>query len=231
MGVEAGEGTRSGCPIVETTAKNGSTDPGNGEKGNHMRERLATLITLALLAGAATSTAAYAAWFGKDEPKGIPLEKVADMLHTVMEADRTVYTQSVVNRLQNDEKVIVADEHFVDKKALPLPAQMFRFGAERAGEKNKTFSYSLLSLWPVNKQNAPRTEVEKEGLKAVANDKTKAFYKEETLGGKKYFTAVYADIAVSPACVSCHNAHPESPRKDFKLNDTVGGVVIRIPTD
>jgi hypothetical protein len=29
--------------------------------------------------------------------------------------------------------------------------------------------------------------------------------------------------------VSCHNQHKDSPRKDFKLNDVMGGVVIRIP--
>ncbi len=151
------------------------------------------------------------------------------MLHTVMNSDRFVYTTKVVNRLMVNDKVITADEHFVDKKALPLPAQMFRFGAERAARKSKSFSYSLLSLWPVNKQNAPRTDAEKTGLKFVADNKGKNYYSEETLGGKKYFTAVYADTGVAPACVNCHNAHPESPRKDFKLGDVMGGVVIRLP--
>lgn len=190
---------------------------------------IAKLGAVAVLAGsAAAATAASAQWFGKSEPKGIPLQQVADMLQAVMAADRTVYTTRVVNRLQNEDKVIKADEHFVDKKALPLPAQMFRFGAEKAAETTNTFSYSLLSLWPVNKQNAPRTAAEKEGLKFVADNKGKNFYTEETLGGKKYFTAIYADPAVSPACVSCHNGHDESPRKDFKLGDVMGGVVIRI---
>jgi hypothetical protein len=184
-----------------------------------------------LVGGVTAATAAYAGLFGKDEPKGVPLKQVADMLHLVMDSDRFIYTTKVVNRLQNEEKVIKADEHFTDKKALPLPAQMFRFGAERVSEKTKTFSYSLLSLWPVNKQNAPRTDIEKAGLDAVAKDKTKPFYKEETLGGKKYFTAIYADIGVSPGCVNCHNAHPESPRTDFKLGDTMGGVVIRLPME
>jgi Protein of unknown function (DUF3365) len=196
-----------------------------------MATQLAKTGAIAVLAGSVAATAASAQFFGKSEPKGIPLQQVADMLHAVMEADRTVYTQRVVNRLQNEEKVIKADEHFLDKKALPLPAQMFRFGAEKVAEKTNTFSYSLLSLWPVNKQNAPRTGVEKEGLMFVADNKGKNFYGDETLGGKKYFTAVYADVAVSPACVSCHNAHQETPRTDFKLGDVMGGVVIRLPAN
>src|SRR5690606_28156319 len=137
-----------------------------------------------------------------------------------------VYTARVVNRLQNVEKVISADEHFTDKKALPLPAQMFRFGAETVAKTTKLFSYSLLSLWPVNKQNAPRNGAEKKGLQFVADNVGKNFYTEETLGGKKYFTAVYADPASSQACVGCHNEHADSPRRDFKLNDVMGGVVI-----
>src|SRR5512134_1289858 len=100
----------------------------------------------------------------------VSYKEMADALHAVMESDRTVYTRMVVNRLQNEEKVIKASEHFKDDKALPLPAQMFRFGSEMVAERKPGFSYSLLSLWPVNKQNAPKTAVEREGLEAVAKD-------------------------------------------------------------
>jgi hypothetical protein len=161
--------------------------------------------------------------------KSLEPRDVADMLHAVMSADRTVYTKQVVNRLTLKDKVIKASEHFEDEKALPLPAQMFRFGAELAGEKSKKFSYSLLSLWAINKQNVPRTDAEKKGLEFIAANKGQNFYAEETLGKQKYFTAVYADVAVAPACVGCHNDHKDSPRRDFKLNDVMGGVVIRIP--
>lgn len=159
----------------------------------------------------------------------VSYKDMADALHAVMESDRTVYTRMVVNRLQNEEKVIKASEHFKDDKALPLPAQMFRFGAEMVAEKKLPFSYSLQSLWPINKQNMPKTALEKKGLEAVANDGSKPFYGEETLGKTKYFTAIYADKAVAPACVSCHNDHKDSPKKDFKVGQTMGGVVLRIP--
>ena len=107
---------------------------------------------------------------------------------------------------------------------------MFRMGAEEVAAKNPGFTYGLLSLWPVNKQNIPKTDVEKAGLQFVADSAGNTnYYAEEVLGGKKYFTAVYADVAVSKACVSCHNDHQDSPRTDFKLDDVMGGVVIRIP--
>lgn len=166
---------------------------------------------------------------GSESSAGISPQSMADSLHSVMKADRTVYTKLIVNRLVKEEKVIKASEHWKDEKALVLPAQMFRYGAEMVAETNSDFNYSLLSLWPVNKQNKPKTEVEMAGLKYVAENPGKNYYGEEELGGIKYFTAVYADTGVAPACISCHNEHKDSPRSDFKLGDVMGGVVIRIP--
>jgi hypothetical protein len=164
----------------------------------------------------------------------VSLKTMADALHLVLDSDRTVYTRKIVNRLVKKDGVIKATEHFEDDKALALPAQMFRFGSElvkkrAATMKDINFSYSLQSLWPVNKQNAPRTAAEKEGLKYVAEHKGKNFYTTEKRGNKTYFTAVYADNAVAPVCVACHNSHPDSPKRDFKPGDVMGGVVIRIP--
>ena len=179
------------------------------------------LLAAALAFGAAVPAAA----------EGIPPRDVADMLHAVMNSDRTVYTRMVVGRLAGKEKVIKASEHFQDDKALPLPAQMFRFGAEMVADKTEKFSYSLLSIWPINKQNAPKTEAEKEGLAYVAENIGENWYGEEELGGVTYFTAVYADTGVAEACISCHNGHKDSPKTDFEMGDVMGGVVIRIPMD
>lgn len=166
----------------------------------------------------------------------VPLKVMADALHTVLDSDRAIYTTKVVGRLVKKEKVITASEHFMDDKALPLPAQMFRMGAENVAQRiadnpDVNFSYSLQSLWPINRQNAPKTNEEKTGLKFIADNPGKNYYSEETLGGTKYFTAIYPDVGVAPVCVSCHNQHKDSPKTDFKIGEVMGGVVIRIPVD
>lgn len=166
---------------------------------------------------------------GETSSGGVSAQKMADALHAVMASDRTIYTKTVVQRLKK-AGVVKPSEHWEDEKALPLPAQMFRMGAEMVAKREDAgFTYGLLSEWPINKQNKPTTEVEKEGLKYVAENKGKNFYGEEELGGQKYFTAVYADTGVAEACVTCHNEHKDSPRTDFKLGDVMGGVVVRIP--
>jgi hypothetical protein len=190
-----------------------------------------TLSAAALVAGGGIAIASDLA----DKPVISP-KTMADALHLVMDSDRTVYTQKIVNRLVKKEKVITASEHFDDEKALVLPAQMFRFGSELVAKRAEKlpdvkFSYSLQSLWPINSQNAPKTDAEKAGLEYVADNKGKNYYTVEELGGTTYFTAVYADVAVAPVCVSCHNDHKDSPRRDFKSGDVMGGVVIRIPVE
>ena len=166
---------------------------------------------------------------GSGDGGGIDPQTMADALHAIMEADRTVYAERVVDRLQDEEQIIQATEHWQDDQTLPLPAQMFRMGAELAAEMTDVFTYALLSAWPINSSNAPRTPMETEGLEAVAADPSTPFYGTETLGDRDYFTAVYADVAVAQACVTCHNNHLDSPRTDFELNDVMGGIVVRIP--
>jgi len=167
----------------------------------------------------------------KSSEQGFSRQQTTDIIHSVLKADRTVYTKYIVNRLSIKEKVIKASEHWKDDKALVLPAQMFRLASELVAKENSNFSYALVSLWAINKQNKPRTKVEKEGLAFLNKNPQKNYYSEEELGGKRYFTALYADKAIAKACVSCHNDHKDSPRTDFKLGDTMGAVVIRIKLD
>ena len=89
--------------------------------------------------------------------------------------------------------------------------------------------YRLVSLWPIYEKNRPATLFERTGLEAVTGDPSKPFTKVIQKDGLRYFTAIYADTAVSPSCVSCHNAHPLSPKQNYKLNDVMGGVVISFP--
>ena len=163
--------------------------------------------------------------------EGIPYQRVADMLYQVMSADREIYTSMVVQRLTVDEDIITASEHYDDDAALPLPSQMFRLGAERVMDETDEFSYSLLSLTPINEKSGPGTPLEKGGLESVVDNPDENFYGEEDLGGDRYFTAVYPDFAVVEACVNCHNNHKDSPRTDFEVGDVMGAVVIRIPME
>lgn len=161
----------------------------------------------------------------------VPAQVAADVMQGVLAADRTVYARDVITRMVVEEKVIKASEYWHDDQALPLPAQVFRLGAEQVADQDLDVWYSLLSLWPINQQNRPKTELEKTGLEFIRDNPGENFYGVEDLGGKDYFTAIYEDNGVAQACVTCHNEHKDSPRRDFELNDNMGGLVIRFLLD
>lgn len=185
------------------------------------RAQMVVVLALFLLPGCTQESRART-------EEGIPPARVVELIHTVIEADRAVYADRVVHRLQNVDGVIKASEHFEVDKTLPLPAQMLRMGAQVAASKSD-LRYALISPWAINKANLPKTDAEKAGLEAVIKDPTKPFSTYVEAAGKHYFVAVFPDKAVSPACVKCHNEHSESPRHDFKLDDVMGAVVISLP--
>ncbi len=192
-----------------------------------MRNSLSKSVKVGSLVLAAIAMSACG---GKEEAvsTGVTPQQLTDNMFAVMKADRTTYTKLIIQRLAKKEKVIKASEHWEDEKALVLPAQMFRHASEIIAEQDLGFTYSLQSIWPINKQNAPKTDMEKQGLEYLNENPGQNFYGEETLGGTTYFTAVYPDVAVADACVSCHNDHKDTPKTDFKIGDTMGGVVIRV---
>ncbi len=188
---------------------------------------LLTLVSLACLALAQTVKPPERA-----APNAvIRPQDMADALHDVIATERAVYTRLVVQRLQNDEKIIQASDNWEKDKALLVPCEKLRLGAEAIQTKGAEFSYTLRALSPINPRNKPETEVERLGLLAVSRHPETNYYANETLGGRRYLTAVYADKAISPACVSCHNAHPKTPKKDWKEGEVMGGLVVRVPLE
>lgn len=181
--------------------------------------------------GSASATSAPATEAAS--PKGIPPKAFSDAVHAVMMADRTVYARHVVTRLKKQESDTKPSEYWKDEEnTLPLPAQMFRMGAEMVQENPKAgFSYALKSKWPLNEQNKATTPVEIEGLEFVASNKGENFYGEELIDGVNYYTAVYADAAVAEACWDCHNNHGNrgDDYPEFAKGDVMGGVIVRVP--
>jgi hypothetical protein len=190
---------------------------------------------LTVVLGAATFAfiAVVAFWIFKltlaDSMKSdmVSAEKVAAFIHAVLEANRNNYTENVVSKLQRDG--IEAHEHWKDERGVPLPAQFLMETGRLVALKDLNFSFRLASLTPVYVWNGPNSDLERQGLMAVQHNPDHPYYGFITKSGTRYFEAIYADRAVSVACVECHNNHPNSPRRDFKLNDVMGGIVITFP--
>ncbi len=163
-----------------------------------------------------------------EEREGISPKLVADYIHAVIQADRTLYTTHVVERMQ-DSGIVMATEGWKKRSGLPLPAQMLQLSGLKAEQDVPGLKYRLASLWPIYERNGPTTDFEREGLEAVERDPAKPYTGIITRGERRYFKAIYADLAVSKACVTCHNGHMLSAKRDRKVGDVMGGVIISFP--
>ena len=158
--------------------------------------------------------------------------KMADALHAVIAEDRQVYAEWIAQRLQAiPQRPVPVTEDWRQAQGVPVHAQMLRQAARNIQTRGAEFSYTLRSLWPINASHGPQTQVEQTGLEFVAKNPDQNYYTEELLGGRAYFTAVYADRATLPSCVDCHNQHPRSPRHDFRAQDVMGAIVVRLPLE
>ena len=158
-----------------------------------------------------------------DEKFLLAPEVVADYVHSVLESDRTVYAQHVVNRLE-EQSILHSKEKWKNDKALMLPAQFLLNSAIKS--KRLGLDYRLISLYPINPQNRPANEFEQDGLESVEVHPIRPYMKHSKVGRKTYFQAIYPDIAVTRGCVNCHNSHPSSSKKDFALDDVMGGILV-----
>jgi hypothetical protein len=153
---------------------------------------------------------------------------VADYIHAVIAADRALYTTHVVERMQ-EHRIVISAEAWKQRKALPLPAQMLLMGGRVVEMGGSGLRYRLASLWPIYEENGPSTNFEEAGLKVVAENPDEVYSGVIMRGDQRFFKAIYADRAVSKACVDCHNGHLLTSKSDFKLGDVMGGIIISFP--
>ena len=184
-----------------------------------------TFVTILLVSSSLSLEAA-----SKDSSKGIPPETVSDYLVSIIKADREVYTTHVVKRMQ-EQGIVLAKEDWKDKNAIPLPAQFLHYSSKIVAESGSDIRYRLVSLWPIYRKNGPATPFEREALEKLITNPDVPQRGEVATGKMKFFQSIYADKATSQACVTCHNTHPLSPKRDFKVGDAMGAIVITIPLE
>lgn len=178
-----------------------------------MRQRFSvtTSVLASMLAIGVAIPMVFAEEFSRDA--------AARYILATAKAFRTVYAKQIV--AQAAKSNVKPDENWTkDDHAIMLPAQFLK----AAGSELKDFELSLIGLTPIYKENLPKTKAEEEALKKLAANPGTGVL---TFEDGKQFKGVAADLAIADSCVACHNAHPTSPKKDFKKGDLMGAIVVR----
>ncbi|VAV85596.1 Methyl-accepting chemotaxis protein I (serine chemoreceptor protein) [hydrothermal vent metagenome] len=155
--------------------------------------------------------------------------KAAQMVTIQIKEDRAKYTKGVIAKLKKELPGFKpARDWSTLKGGVPLPATFVQEVSEKIN-KSGIYRYDLLSRWNLNKAKGLSSKFENEAFNALMANKDEPFYRFMNYKGKSVLRYATPDIAGAAACVNCHNAHPASAKRDFKLGDVMGTLIVTIP--
>jgi hypothetical protein len=150
----------------------------------------------------------------------------ADMLEKVNE-----YYSDVLSRL-NTPAIEVTHEYALRKNALPLPFTFTIDAGQRISAAESGLQIRLYSQYPFRANGGPKDDFQREALKVLAattragsTAHQREYHQFAEIDGRPILHYARAQLA-KESCVNCHNAHPQSPKKDWKVNDLVGVLLV-----
>lgn len=164
-----------------------------------------------------------AVWLDLREMSEVSLRGQADALSAVIGTMRAYYADNVVGRLSNHATVAAANYQDI-AGAIPIPATMSLEVGEKLGQAGATrnMSYRFFSDYAFTNRAPHRfDDFERQAL-AILREGKQASVAEVTGSILDRQVRLATPIVMGAACVSCHNAHPDSPKKDWKIGDVRG---------
>ncbi|MBD0726203.1 hypothetical protein B6A10_13565 [Flavobacterium sp. L1I52] len=155
------------------------------------------------------------------------VDEVLEMVAKENDVTRTLYTKAIVGEGKKQGMKFDEDWRKNEIEAGPLPALFLRGIATSIKKGDVPLGLYLGSDFPVNNANKFKGK-QADLFQSIKKDqKPQFFYDEE----QKLHTAMFADLASADACVSCHNNHKQTTKKDWKLGDVMGATTWQYPSD
>lgn len=155
----------------------------------------------------------------------VPVEVLFKMLDAENASVRAIYTKEIVGPGIKAGLKFSEDWKKKDVHAGPLPALVLRETANRLQQRVPDLNLFLGSTFPIEASNKFKG-AQLAYFDKIGDNQKPQFFLDDTTGR---YTAMFADVASAPACVSCHNDHAKSPRKDWKLMDVMGATTWSYP--
>jgi len=153
----------------------------------------------------------------------------AGYLSRELAAERQYYTSTVIRRAL-DAGLTVSSTYHDQERAIPLHFTFIKEATQAIGAGG-ALTIELVSTNPINPNNLPRDEFQRQALAQFSKGSETSFHSFSDYKGKKSVRYMIPDIATSQTCVDCHNSNPASPKTDYKIGDIAGGLEIIIPIE
>jgi signal transduction histidine kinase/DNA-binding response OmpR family regulator len=145
---------------------------------------------------------------------------------------RTLYTSEVVENVR-DHGITVKHDYESHEKAIPLPATLSVILGNRIAKKGTGGHTRLYSAYPFpwrQDTGGLTDEFAEQAWDQLKSGSDEPFYRFEDHNGHRVLRYATPDV-MRTSCVDCHNNHPLSPKRDWKVGEVRGVLEVEIPLD
>ncbi len=178
---------------------------------------LVVCLVILLLAGLP-----FAVWLDLRNLSESILRRQADEVGRIINDMRNFYASDVVGRVLVQHEAIPTSNYRDVPGGIPIPATLSIELGKLITARDGAVKYSFLSDLPFKGRETHKLDgFETDALATLRKD-PKAQVVE--VSGSIFDSRIRAagPVIMAAGCVSCHNSHPDSPRKDWKVGDVRG---------
>ncbi len=141
----------------------------------------------------------------------------------VIDVMRGFYASDVVGRVLQASGPVTATHNYLDVPgAIPIPATLSIELGKRIRAQSSAVKYSFVSDLPFKGREDHHLDAfEQYALKSLRADPTHPII-EVTGSVTDRIVRTASPVIMGEVCVSCHNSHPLSPKRDWKVGDVRG---------
>lgn len=141
---------------------------------------------------------------------------------------RKYYVKNIASVVAGGSEIKPAINHKGNPGAIPLPATMIHDLGELLQDKG--VNVTLYSKFPFpNRASRKLDEFGTSAWDFLVDNPTGIYTQVDKRGDKQIVRVAIADTMSAQGCVSCHNAHPDTPKNNWQLGDVRG--VLEIDAD
>ena len=142
---------------------------------------------------------------------------------------RSFYSDQIASKTNKPGTLHSAPIYRGDPKTIPVPTTFILDYAKALEDEDIQVRLVSPYPWPT-RAGTVLDGFQRDAWDFLAANPGSRFTRRDLIGGKEVLRVAVAD-SMGPSCVSCHNTHPDSPRKDWKVGDARGIIEVVQPLE
>jgi len=194
---------------------------GQSERASRHQRAMGPLLALAVLLGLAGLP--IAVWFDLRVLSERMLRLQAGEASRIIDEMRAFYGSEVVGRVLKADRPVTATHNYREVSgAIPIPATLSIELGKLISAHDGTVKYRFISDLPFNGREPHALDGFEQNAIATLRERPKEPVVEVSGSIFDRQVRIATPVTMGPVCVSCHNTHPDSPKRDWKVGDVRG---------